>query len=69
MSSIVLMYIWILVKSYLELGLILACLFTIITIRNGTIDRYWVRDFLFTVFLHPIVIHHLAKEMKKWNKN
>jgi hypothetical protein len=57
-------YIWILVKSYLELGLFISSAILIITIINGTIDRMWLRDFVFTLFLHPVVIYYLIKELK-----
>jgi hypothetical protein len=56
-------YIWILVKSYLELGLFISSAILIITIINGTIDRMWLRDFIFTLFLHPVVIYYLIKEL------
>jgi len=56
-------YIWILVKSYLELGLFISSAILIITIINGTIDRMWLRDFVFTLFLHPVVIYYLIKEL------
>jgi hypothetical protein len=57
-------YIWILVKAYLELGLFIASLITIITLINNTIDRNWFRDFVFTLFLHPVVVYYLIKELE-----
>jgi hypothetical protein len=64
MSSVVWWYIWICVKVYLELGLFIASLITIITLINNTIDRTWLRDFFFTLFLHPVVIYYLIKELE-----
>jgi hypothetical protein len=57
-------YIWILVKAYLGIGLLMAFLVVIITIINNTIDRTWFRDFAFTVFFHPVVVYYLIKELK-----
>ena len=56
-------YIWIGVKAYLELGLFIASLITIITLINNTIDKMWLRDFVFTLFLHPVVVYYLIKEL------
>jgi len=61
---IVLLYIWILVKAYLKLGLFMASLVTIITFINNTIDKTWFRDFIFTLFLYPVVIYYLIKELE-----
>jgi hypothetical protein len=69
MSSVVWWYIWIFIKSYLETGLFLSLLFLIITIINGTINRMWLRDFVFTVFLHPVVIYYFIKELENGNRS
>lgn len=61
------MYVWVLVKSYLELGLFISSVILVITIINGTIDRNWLRDFVFTLFLHPVVIYYLIKELENGN--
>jgi len=61
---IVLLYIWILVKAYLQLGLFIATAITLITLIRGTIDRMWLKNFVFTVFLHPVVLHYLIKELQ-----
>jgi len=60
-------YVWVLVKSYLELGLFISSIILVITIINGTIDRNWLRDFIFTTFLHPVVIYYLIKELENGN--
>lgn len=62
-------YIWILVEIYLKVGLFIASLITIITLINGNIDRYWLRDFTFTFFLHPVVIYYLVKELENGNRS
>jgi hypothetical protein len=59
--------VWVLVKSYLELGLFISSVILVITIINGTIDRNWLRDFVFTLFLHPVVIYYLIKELENGN--
>jgi hypothetical protein len=63
MSSVILLYIWICVKAYLQVGLFMSSIILIMTIVNDTVDRTWFRDFLFTLFLHPIVVYYLIKEL------
>jgi hypothetical protein len=63
MSSVVWLYIWIFVKAYLEVGLFLSSIILVITIINNTADRTWFRDFVFTLFLHPVVVYYLIKEL------
>ena len=63
MSSMVWLYIWIFVKAYLEVGLFLSSIILVITIINNTADRTWFRDFVFTLFLHPVVVYYLIKEL------
>ena len=60
-------YLWILAKLYLELGLLFALVFLIVTIIKDTINEYWLRDFVFTLFLHPVVIYYLIKELENGN--
>ena len=64
MSSVVWVYIWIGVKVYLEVGLLLSLIFLITALVNNTIDRYWLRDAVVTIFLHPVVVYYLIKELK-----
>ena len=64
MNSVVWWYILMVGKVYLEVGLLLSLLFLVITSVNGTIDRMWFRDFVFTLFLHPIVIYYFIKELE-----
>jgi hypothetical protein len=63
MSSVIWLYIWILVKAYLQVGLFMSSIILIMTIINDTVDRTWFRDFLFTLFLHPIIVYYLIKEL------
>jgi len=63
MSSVVWLYIWIFVKAYLEVGLFMSFTILMMTIINDTIERTWFRDFIFTLFLHPIVVYYLIKEL------
>jgi hypothetical protein len=63
MSSVIWLYIWICVKAYLQVGLFMSSIILIMTIINDTVDRTWFRDFLFTLFLHPIIVYYLIKEL------
>jgi hypothetical protein len=67
MSSVVWWYIWIFVKAYLEVGLFLSLIILMVTIINGTIDKMWLRDFVFTLFLHPVVVYYFIKELENGN--
>jgi hypothetical protein len=64
MSSVVWAYIWICIKVYLEVGLFMSFIILMMTIINDTIERTWFRDFIFTLFLHPIVVYYLIKELE-----
>jgi hypothetical protein len=64
MSSVVWAYIWICIKAYLEVGLFMSFIILMMTIINDTIERTWFRDFIFTLFLHPIVVYYLIKELE-----
>jgi len=63
------LYIWMFVKAYLEVGLFMSFIILIITIINDTIDRTWFRDFVFTLFLHPIVVYYFIKELENGDRS
>jgi len=63
------LYIWMFVKAYLEVGLFMSFIILIITIINDTIDRTWFRDFVFTLFLHPMVVYYFIKELENGDRS
>lgn len=67
MSSEILWYIWIGGKVYLEVGLILALIIWTITFDSDEIDRVTLKELIFTVFFHPIVIYYFIKEWNRFN--
>ena len=69
MSDLVWLYIWIGVKAYLGAGLFIALAISYYVSRSEGKDVYTLREFIFTVIFHPIVVYFLIKELDQWNKN
>ena len=67
MSSEILGYIWIGGEVYLGVGLILALIIWTITFDSDEIDRVTLKELIFTVFFHPIVIYYFIKEWNRFN--
>jgi hypothetical protein len=63
MSELIWWYIWILVKSYLETGLFVAIVFTIISYLFPSDQPFTLRDFFTVLFFHPIVLYHFIKSL------
>jgi hypothetical protein len=64
MSSEILWYIWIVGKAYLQVGLLSALILLIVTFDNSEMNRVTLKELIFTIFFHPIVIYYFIKE---WN--
>jgi hypothetical protein len=62
MSNWIWWYIWILVESYLEAGLIIALIFIMINYIFPSDQIFTLKDYFIIIFLHPIVIYHFIKE-------
>lgn len=63
MSELIWWYIWILVKSYLEAGLIVAIAFAMINYVFPSDKRFTLRDFFIVLFFHPIAVYHFIKSL------
>ena len=61
MSKLILWYIWILVESYLEAGLLTALAFIIIHYIFPSDETFTLKDFFLILFFHPIVMYHFIK--------
>jgi len=62
MSSEILWYILMVVKAYLQVGLLIAFIFWVISINSYGVERLTLKDLLFTIFFHPIVVYYFIKE-------
>jgi hypothetical protein len=69
MSDLIWLYIWIGVKAYLGAGLFIALAISYYVSRSEGKDVYALREFIFTVIFHPIVVYFLIKELDQWNSN
>lgn len=62
MSSEILWYILMAGKAYLQVGLLIAFVFWVISYNNNGVERLTLKDLIFTVFFHPIVVYYFIKE-------
>lgn len=62
MSSEILWYIWIAGRAYLQVGLLIAFIFWVILFNSEGVEKLTLKDLIFTVFFHPIVVYHFIKE-------
>ena len=62
MINIILWYILMVVMAYLEAGLFIALIFSIIHYVFPSEESFTLKDFLIVVFFHPIVVYHFIKE-------
>jgi hypothetical protein len=62
MSDIILWYILIIGKAYLEAGLFVFIVFMIINWIFPSEEGFTWKDFFIIVFFHPIVVYHFIKE-------
>lgn len=68
MSSEILLYILMGGRVYLEIGLIIAFILWSITFDVDVKDRVTIKELIFTVFFHPIVIFYFIKEWNEINR-
>ena len=68
MSSEILWYIWIVGKAYLQVGLLSALILLIVTFDNSEMNRITLKELIFTIFFHPIVIYYFIKEWNEINR-
>jgi hypothetical protein len=65
MSSEILLYIWIVVRAYLGVGLLISLVMSYLAYTSEESVGVTWREFLFTIVLHPIVVYYFIKE---WNE-
>ena len=67
MSSEILWYIWIAGRAYLQVGLLIAFIFWAISFSSEGVEKLTLKDLIFTVFFHPIVVYYFIKEYEGRN--
>lgn len=65
MSSVILWYILMVGVGYLEVGLVIALILWSITYNSEERDKVTLKELIFTIFFHPIVVYYFIKE---WNE-
>lgn len=65
---IVLLYIWIVVRAYLGVGLLISIVMSYLAYTSEENVGVTWREFLFAIFLHPIVVYYFIKEWKDYEK-
>lgn len=68
MIDIILWYILMVGRVYLEVGLVIAFILWIITFNNDEVEKVTLKELVFTIFFHPIVIYYFIKELNGNNR-
>ena len=63
MSNIILWYILMVGKAYLEAGLFIALAFFMLSYVFNFEIKFNLKDYLIIIFFHPIVIYHFIKSL------
>lgn len=68
MIDVILWYILMVGRVYLEVGLVIAFILWIITFNNDEVEKVTLKELVFTIFFHPIVIYYFIKELNGNNR-
>jgi hypothetical protein len=68
MSSEILLYIWIVGRAYLGVGLLTSLAMSYLAYTSEESVGVTWREFVFTTLLHPIVVYYFIKEWKDYGK-
>lgn len=68
MSNEILWYILMAGMAYLEVGLLIAFIFWVISFSSYGVEKLNLKDLIFTVFFHPIVVYYFIKEYNEINR-
>jgi hypothetical protein len=67
MINEILLYIWIVGRAYLGVGLLTSLAMSYLAYTSeGSVGVTW-KEFLFTIVLHPIVVYYFIKEWNEYN--
>jgi hypothetical protein len=68
MSIEILLYIWIGVRAYLGVGLIISIIISYLSITSEGNISFTFKEFIFTILLHPIVVYYFIKELENYEE-
>jgi hypothetical protein len=68
MSSVILWYILMVGVGYLEVGLIIALILWSITYDSEERNKVTLKELIFTIFFHPVVVYYFIKEWNEINR-
>lgn len=67
MSSVILWYILMAGVAYLQVGLLIGFIFWAISFSSDGVEKLTLKDVIFTIFFHPIVVYYFIKEYNEIN--
>lgn len=68
MNNEIILYILMVGRVYLEVGLVIAFIFWSTTFDVDAKNRVTIKELIFTIFFHPIVIYYFIKEWNEINR-
>lgn len=68
MSIEILLYIWIGVRAYLGVGLVVSAFISYLSFTSEGNVGFTFKEFIFTTLLHPIVVYYFIKEWENYEK-
>ena len=68
MSSVILWYILMVGVGYLEVGLLIALILWSITYNSEERNKVTLKELIFTIFFHPVVVYYFIKEWNEINR-
>jgi len=68
MNSEILLYIWIGVRAYLGVGLVISIIFSYLSFASEGNVSFTFKEFIFTTLLHPVVVYYFIKEWENYEK-
>jgi len=67
MSNVILWYILMVGIAYLQVGLLIAFIFWVVSFSSDGVKKLTLKELIFTVFFHPIVVYYFIKEYDEYN--
>lgn len=68
MIDVILWYILMVGVGYLEVGLLIALILWSITYNSEERNKVTLKELIFTIFFHPIVVYYFIKELNGNNR-
>ena len=68
MINEILLYIWIVGRAYLGVGLAVSAFISYLSFTSEENMSFTLKEFVFTTLLHPIVVYYFIKEYDEINR-